>query len=207
MRYADRLHSELRSLGLWRFLKFLYGRLFYRSWHSIVFDEPPEPRRTPSPWPPGYSFHFHDPAASLPPHFHQALAASPARPTLLAATAHDGIYIVTHGSEVASFGLVQHHAPQLSVLGLPPDAILIGNCVTLPDHRNQGLYRLALNDSVRLLRARNDQPIFIEVHPENRPSISGITRAGFRKIGAVHAAIWFNQFVYRQGRWHRLKKS
>jgi RimJ/RimL family protein N-acetyltransferase len=207
MRLLERLRGEFRERGAKGFTQFLYGRLICRTWHSLLYEEPVEIERKPSEWPPEYHYSYYSPFCNIPTNIHRALSECGARNTLLSSTANDEIYVVMRGQSVASYGLVQFRSPQLSVLGLPQNVILIGNCVTLPDHRNRGLYRLALNETARRLRSRHFTGIFIEVHPSNLSSISGIARAGFRKIGAVEATIWFNTFVYRQGKWSRFRKS
>lgn len=59
----------------------------------------------------------------------------------------------------------------------------IGACETDPEFRGLGLYPAALARACEELRARGFARAILTVSPENRASISGIVRAGFRPAG------------------------
>ena len=58
-------------------------------------------------------------------------------------------------------------------------------CLTTPDMRGRGLYPLALQAIQRHLADGGYRRCFICVKEDNLPSIRGIERAGFRRLGAV----------------------
>jgi RimJ/RimL family protein N-acetyltransferase len=118
----------------------------------------------------------------------------------------DGLYVVWHGMEIASYGAVMSRSPQHSVLGLNEHAPLIGLCETVLSHRRRGLYSRALAQTARELGLQGKTTVFVEVLEDNDASIAGIMKAGFAKWRLVDAQIWFGTFVRRDGYWHRVRR-
>ena len=58
-------------------------------------------------------------------------------------------------------------------------------CLTLPPFRGQGLYPIVLKTIVRHLSSEGFHRVFICVHKDNQPSIRGIEKAGFKRIGRI----------------------
>ena len=85
--------------------------------------------------------------------------------------------------------------------------MLIGGCETVANRRGQGLYRRALNDTALALRTANIDQVYVEVRPENLPSIRGIKAAGFVELGLVKAEIWLGGWVRRDEGWSRLRRG
>lgn len=79
------------------------------------------------------------------------------------------------------------------------DCALIQRCFTLPEHRGQGAFPLALSYAVNWLRVDRDHTarIFVECSVFNRSSQRGIVKAGFSKTGIVVQAWHWQRFVRR----------
>lgn len=58
-------------------------------------------------------------------------------------------------------------------------------CLTLPEYRGRGLYPAALEEIQRYLKARGFERCFICVNEDNRSSIRGIEKSGFRLAGST----------------------
>jgi len=58
-------------------------------------------------------------------------------------------------------------------------------CLTLPEFRGKGIYPAALQAILQYLRERGYRRCFICVKADNEPSIRGIEKAGFERLGAV----------------------
>ena len=207
MRYLQRGWALLRSRGPFGFLRFVLGRLVYRSWRSRVYRDQPDQTRLPSQWPQGYRYEICHRPSELSEAGREALERVGGREFFMGLDPSDRLYFVWHGAELASFGGIFWRSPQLQVLGLPDSAILVGGCQTTPSHQRRGLYRLALNETAIRLRAEGLEPVYIEAHPNNTASLTGITSAGFSEVGLVEAGIWFNCFVQRGGKWSRMRKE
>ena len=71
-----------------------------------------------------------------------------------------------------------------SLFGFPAGVPVVGDCTTEPAFRGLRLYPLVLAHIVADLRARGDAAsLHVLVAPDNLPSIRGIERAGFRRLG------------------------
>lgn len=84
---------------------------------------------------------------------------------------HDNI--IVHSSTVFSFSPTLNH--------LKCKGILIGNCYTNPEYRGKSIYSKMLQYIVKKNVKRNSD-YFVFVHPENKASIAGIEKAGFKKV-------------------------
>jgi len=68
-------------------------------------------------------------------------------------------------------------------LGLGPRECEVRFCLTLPEYRGRGLYPGALRAIQRYLKRRGYEKCFICVRDDNRSSIRGIEKSGFRLAG------------------------
>lgn len=66
---------------------------------------------------------------------------------------------------------------------LGPKDAEIKFCLTLPSYRGLGLYVAVLKSIVGFLSRRGFDHVYVCVNEENRPSIRGIERAGFSRVG------------------------
>ncbi|MFC3880886.1 hypothetical protein ACFOSV_11890 [Algoriphagus namhaensis] len=87
------------------------------------------------------------------------------------------------GSELAHKSKVFHHSRLLKSFGFKSPMVCIGDCVTFPEYRGKGLYPAMLT----YLKNRFSpfSQIFILVSPQNKPSIIGIEKAGFKRIARI----------------------
>lgn len=98
-------------------------------------------------------------------------------------------------------------SPTRSVLGLPAEAVLIGLCETAPVYRGRGLFAAALREAAQSLQRRGFTQVFAEVLESNAASRAAMHKAGFRVWGRVDAWVWFGCWVWRGGRWHRIRRG
>lgn len=198
----SRLPVVLKSRGLTGLIRLAYRRLVHQHWTSMVFRDDQASRRREADWPAGYVFEFCDRAASLPDRILKALEAARAAEITAGAGPDDQLYCVWHGEKLVAYGAVFVHSRQRWVLGLPEEAVLIGDCFTVPAHRRRGLYRLALNAVALRLRMCGNNAVYVEANPRNIASIRGIIGAGFVASDSISADIWFRFFVRQNRAWH-----
>lgn len=80
---------------------------------------------------------------------------------------------LVHSSTVFGFSPTLKH--------LKCKGLLIGNCYTSPDYRGQSIYSKMLQYIV-LKNKKESVSYYVFVHPENKASIAGIEKAGFKKV-------------------------
>lgn len=80
---------------------------------------------------------------------------------------------MVHTSKVFSFSPTLKH--------LKCKGMLIGNCFTSPNYRGQSIYTKMLKYIV-LKNNKKKIDYYVFVHPENKASIAGIEKAGFKKV-------------------------
>jgi len=68
-------------------------------------------------------------------------------------------------------------------LPLAPTWFVISHCVTLPKFRGLGLFPAMLSFITRTLFSQGAERFFVDCSDWNLPSIQGIEKVGFRKIG------------------------
>ena len=171
-----------------------------------LFEDPGLPRAA-SAWPTPYRYEFRGAGEPVEPDVRRCIERAGAHGLIDDLDRCDRFYLVWHDSEIVSYGAVFLASPQRSVLGLAPDAVLIGGCATRPAHRGRSLYRLALNDTTLAMRELGRAKVFVEVRPENAPSIRGIQAAGLVERGEVDSKILLGTLVWRGGRLHRLRRG
>jgi len=59
----------------------------------------------------------------------------------------------------------------------------IGACQTWPEYRGLGLYSYTLSEICKVLKADGLSKAMLTIAPDNRSSIAGVTKAGFRQEG------------------------
>lgn len=80
---------------------------------------------------------------------------------------------MVHTSTVFGFSPTLNH--------LKCKGLLIGNCFTSPNYRGQSIYTKMLKYIVNKNKNKNVN-YYVFVHPENKASIAGIEKAGFKKV-------------------------
>jgi GNAT superfamily N-acetyltransferase len=196
----------LRNRGVIGACRFLFSRLVYRRWETLVYYDDPGTMRSPSHWPAGYSFEVLGPG-EIDDGVARSLQRAGAGDFLAGLDPIDRVYLVWKENAIVSYGGILPACAQRYVLGLPEDAVLIGGCFTSPEHRGRKLYPLALNETARQLRAEGCRQIYLEVHSTNTASIRGIEAARFTRVRLVSAAIWLGRMVRRDGQWHWIRKN
>jgi RimJ/RimL family protein N-acetyltransferase len=67
----------------------------------------------------------------------------------------------------------------------------IGDCFTNPDYRGKSIYPFVINYIAKVLLSENRiKEVFIIVNSNNRSSIRGIEKAGFKKFASIKAIRW-----------------
>jgi hypothetical protein len=74
----------------------------------------------------------------------------------------------------------------------------IGACETTPECRGLGLYPYVLWTICDTLKAKGFEGAMLTVSPENRASISGVGKAGFRLCGEGILTEWFGRSSWRE---------
>lgn len=99
---------------------------------------------------------------------------------------------IVHTSTVFSY------SPTLSHLKCK--GLLIGNCYTSPEYRGQSIYTKMLQYIVQKNKVPKNT-YYVFVHPENKASIAGIEKAGFKKVLLFKARkrmhFFYNQEITR----------
>jgi RimJ/RimL family protein N-acetyltransferase len=207
MWYFHKIEGLLKDRGGLACLRFVFGRIVHRHWRSRVYRDDAQIERVTEELPSGYRFEMCSRPAEMTEATKAALKAAGGQELQGDLDLGDRLYFVWHGPDVASYGGIFDRSPQRHVLGLPESAVLVGCCYTVPQHRQMGLYRFALNETARRLRSEGIREIFIEVSPNNRASIRGIEAAGFAYMKLVDVGIWCGRFMRRDGAWHWLRKG
>ena len=202
-----KLCARWRAGGLPGLTDALVKRLVFKRWCSLVLTHDAALEPAALAWPAGYRYAWYEGVATMPAAAREALRRQSTGMFLEDLQPVDHLYVVWSGDDVATYGAVMWQTPQITVLGLPRSACLIGLCKTAPAHRRRGLFSLALMQTVQMLRDRGQTDIYIEVAESNAPSLGGILKAGFRHWARVDARIWFGLWVHRQGQWQRLQRA
>lgn len=109
---------------------------------------------------------------------------------------YDGVkeFFVFKDAESAALG----HISWLYYRGDPNQVLSLGGreceikfCLTLPEYRGRGLYARALLAIQRYLRNRSFERCYICVEDDNRSSIRGIEKSGFRLAGTTRLRKFF----------------
>jgi len=67
----------------------------------------------------------------------------------------------------------------------------IGDCYTNPDYRGKSIYPFVIsNISNEMLIENKIKEVFIIVNSDNRSSIQGVEKAGFKKYASIKARRW-----------------
>lgn len=191
-RYWERIKLILRQRG-WRGLaRFLWGRLVWRRWHTIIFTDPIGASRAPSVYPEGFQFQCWLPHGLMPAEIRRLLAAAGAAEFLAEIEESDGAWVLlASGGRVAGWGGIYVKSPQARLLSLPADAVLLGGGFIVPYFRGQGLHRQAVNDAARYLALKGHREVYTEVHPDNIASLKGLEGAQLMRVKEVKVTILF----------------
>jgi hypothetical protein len=201
------LQSRWRIGGLFGVGQLVTQRFLARCWQSQVFSAGSLAEGSQIQWPDGYRYVWYSYVGEIRPLDVDRLRRHGASPLLNELDAHDALYVVWHGDEPAAWGAAMPHSPQLSVLGLPRGAWLIGMCETRPAHRGRGLFPAGLLQTVETLRSLGHDELFVEAADWNVVSQRSIAKAGFRHEKRVDAVVLFGTLVWRDGGLHRVNRS
>lgn len=92
--------------------------------------------------------------------------------------------------------------PQRFEVSLPAGWAYVGNCVTHPDARGQGIYPLALQTLCRRLHREEVAWLCLTVERENRASLRGVARARFSPL-ATASVLALGPFKWVRWKWVR----
>lgn len=99
------------------------------------------------------------------------------------------------GGQLVTYAFVLYRTFYKRLLAIPGSAPLIGNCFTVPAMRGRGLYPAMLRTVCRHLARMGHDRVFISCAPDNRASIRGIERAGFRRIKDISNLVVLSKVV------------
>jgi RimJ/RimL family protein N-acetyltransferase len=99
---------------------------------------------------------------------------------------YDGVedfFIVRNGDSLQHINWIyySHHHNRNLILGKKEAEFKFG--LTFPQYRGRGLQPLVLDAMAQYLQKKGFQRVFACVLPENKPSIRGIEKAGFKRVG------------------------
>jgi RimJ/RimL family protein N-acetyltransferase len=101
---------------------------------------------------------------------------------------YDGVkdfFVACEGKQIRHISWIYHHDDPNRILRLDQKDAEIKYCLTLPGFRGQGLYPRVLEAVAHHLRSKGANNVFICVHEENRSSVKGIEKAGFKRVGSL----------------------
>jgi len=78
------------------------------------------------------------------------------------------------------------------------DVPLIGNCWTSPECRGQGIYPYIISLCSDIMAARGFKRILISCAPDNFASISGIEKAGFKRVRCLNSYLLLTKFMLQK---------
>ncbi len=203
-RYRIRIREILNRQGWKGLARFLFQRIVWRQWHSIVLKDPVGTSRRPSTYPEGIRFSYWLCHRELPDDVRRLLLAAGANEFLAELDDWDGLWILQAGDGTAvAWGGIYPNSFQAKVLRLPPGAVLLGGNFVVPTFRGKGLHRLALNDIALRLAQHGCRELFAEVRPDNIASLRGLEGARFVRVREVCLRILFRRVVlgHRGVRW------
>lgn len=94
-------------------------------------------------------------------------------------------FVAKDANGVQHISWIYYHNNRNRILRLGTKEAEVKFCFTLPGARGKGIYPQVLRDMLFFLREKGMRWAFICVYPDNYPSIRGIEKAGFMKIGEV----------------------
>jgi RimJ/RimL family protein N-acetyltransferase len=101
---------------------------------------------------------------------------------------YDGVqdfFVHTDGAQIAHISWLYYRDDPNRILQLADSECEVKFCLTRPEFRGRGLYPAALTTIQQYLRQRGYKRCFICVKEGNEPSIRGIEKAGFQRVGST----------------------
>lgn len=193
LRRWDKLTRISSVSGPGGIVRFLFHRLLYRVWRTVVFEMRGQliPQIE---WQQTELLRIYKDAKELP----KSLA------DLIRNYEFDlpevldrggWVFVVLNEGECAHFGGVSFAARHLRILGEPTNTPIIGQCFTMPSARGKGLYKRALSAIAARLLAEGYKRILIETSPDNHLSRRGIEAAGFKLLREMKIHIMLNSLA------------
>ena len=200
--HLRKLRGYWRHYGLVRTLKFLAKRVIRRQ-QFVLYDSVMEGERAPSTWADSQKFLViskDNISSELSPALLEALGGDSATEYVDGVRSGDLLFVVIEGQQYVHFGFVLFDSKTTQIVGEGRRVPIIANCFTSPEARGRSLYRKALNEEVRYLRARNYRRVLIETHPQNYFSRRGIEAAGFRFLRELDVVVFLNSVVVQRAK-------
>ena len=101
---------------------------------------------------------------------------------------YDGVldFFVAKNSEgIQHISWIYFHIHRNRLLSLAKNEAEIKYCLTIPAFRGCGIYHRVIHSIINYLRIKDIRRVFMCVLKENKPSIRGIEKAGFKKVGEI----------------------
>jgi RimJ/RimL family protein N-acetyltransferase len=113
---------------------------------------------------------------------------------------YDGVrdfFVVKSAGVVQHISWIYYRGDPNRILHLEMGDAEVKYALTLPAFRGKGLYPATLNSIASFLAKRSFSRLFVSVHHHNASSISGIEKAGFRRVGETRLRKMFGIQISR----------
>jgi RimJ/RimL family protein N-acetyltransferase len=97
-------------------------------------------------------------------------------------------FIARNNEGIQHISWIYYHINHNRILSLGEKEAEVKFCLTLPAARGLGVYPMVINSIAQFLRHKGMNRIFMCVHEENQPSIRGIEKAGFHRVGKINVS-------------------
>jgi RimJ/RimL family protein N-acetyltransferase len=121
-------------------------------------------------------------------HLAQAARALQPLPWEFQCHSFDGVadfFIARNQDGVQHISWIYYHDDRNRLLTLGHEEAEIKFCLTLPPMRGKGIYPIVIRSIVEYLGSKGLENVYMCVHRDNRSSIRGIEKAGFRYAGEL----------------------
>jgi GNAT superfamily N-acetyltransferase len=97
----------------------------------------------------------------------------------------EDFFIARNNDGIQHISWIYYHNNHNRILSLGANEAEVKFCLTLPAARGLGVYPKVINSIAQFLHQKGINRIFMCVHEENQPSIRGIEKAGFHRVGKI----------------------
>lgn len=101
---------------------------------------------------------------------------------------YDGVkdfFVAKNIDSVQHISWIYFHNHRNRLLSLGEREAEIKFCLTLPALRGRGIYPTVIRKIMNYLNSKGLNRVYMCVHKDNHPSIRGIEKAGFRRVGEI----------------------
>lgn len=95
-------------------------------------------------------------------------------------------FIARNNDGIQHISWIYYHNNHNRILSLGENEAEVKFCLTLPAARGLGVYPIVINSIAQFLYQKGVKRVFMCVHEENQPSIRGIEKAGFHRVGKIN---------------------